>query len=140
MVQAQEVGDVDRINHWYMMDGYGGLKSKLYNLGLRIKCFIIIPLPAIFIFFFLNDPAPPEFYPLSLPAALPIYCRQLRAQRVLSALVFAWARAGKSSPAKMAMMATTTSNSISVNAGRGICRDNGEVVIVINNEIGRAHV
>src|SRR2546423_14586322 len=26
----------------------------------------------IFFFFFFNDPAPPEFYPLSLPDALPI--------------------------------------------------------------------
>src|SRR5437763_13516712 len=64
------------------------------------------------------------------------HCRQLLAQRVLSALVFALARAGKSSPAKMAMMATTTSNSISVNAGRRICRDNGEVVTVIIQWLG----
>src|SRR5256886_15315128 len=28
--------------------------------------------PVMFIFFFLNDPAPTEFYPLPLPAPLPI--------------------------------------------------------------------
>jgi hypothetical protein len=33
-------------------------------------------------------------------------------------LALAWANAGKSSAAKMAMMAITTSNSISVKAGR----------------------
>src|SRR5256886_12865141 len=33
---------------------------------------MITPYP--FYFFFLNDPAPPDIYPLSLHDALPIYC------------------------------------------------------------------
>src|SRR5256885_15059508 len=33
--------------------------------------------PLTFFFFFLNDPAPPESYPLPLPAALPIPPRAL---------------------------------------------------------------
>ena len=52
-------------------------------------------------------------------------------QSALSAFVLALARAGKSSPAKMAMMATTTSNSINVNAGRTIRGDNTDLAILI---------
>src|SRR5260370_31626207 len=33
----------------------------------------MIPPPPICLFFFFNDPATPEIYPLPLPAALPIY-------------------------------------------------------------------
>jgi hypothetical protein len=41
---------------------------------------------------------------------------QLLAHKVLTALLFARERAGKSMPAKMAMMAMTTSSSIKVKA------------------------
>src|SRR4051812_50230843 len=41
--------------------------------------FFSMVLPSfIFFFFFLNDPAPPEIYPLPLPDALPIYRRAAR--------------------------------------------------------------
>src|SRR5256886_11934824 len=40
------------------------------------------PLPSSFLlFFFFNDPATPEFYPLPLPAPLPIFPRRRLARR-----------------------------------------------------------
>src|SRR3989454_10239048 len=52
----------------------------LSHFGLHLPFFILLFLlsslpPHFFFFFFLNDPAPPEIYPLSLPDALPIYDR-----------------------------------------------------------------
>ena len=49
--------------------------------------------------------------------AIPI-CRRLFVQVVRAALSLALAKAGNNMAAKMAMMAMTTSNSMSVNAGR----------------------
>src|SRR2546428_12004037 len=43
-----------------------------FLISIRV-CHILI-----FFFFFLNDPAPPDIYPLPLPAALPIYLFHLR--------------------------------------------------------------
>src|SRR5256885_3651104 len=39
------------------------------------------PLPPFSCFFFLNDPPPPEIYPLSLPDALPIWAGRGRRAR-----------------------------------------------------------
>src|SRR2546426_10541126 len=41
--------------------------------------FSVLSLPPCLFFFFLNDPAPPEIYPLPLPDALPISCHARRA-------------------------------------------------------------
>src|SRR3989449_9041617 len=40
---------------------------------------VVVPHRVIFSFFFFNDPAPPEFYPLSLHDALPISGSMTRA-------------------------------------------------------------
>src|SRR5256712_10959600 len=47
----------------------------LFFVLLFAHYFIVFPplLSFCFFFFFFNDPAPPEIYPLPLPAALPIY-------------------------------------------------------------------
>src|SRR5688500_2909305 len=49
-------------------------------------------------------------------------CRRLFVQEVRLALFFALARAGRSMPARIAMMAMTTSNSMSVKARRRAVR------------------
>src|SRR3990170_3032611 len=57
---------------------------------LNIRFYRCAPLPALlsfhtphfFFFFFFNDPAPPEIYPLPLPAALPILARPPIPRRV----------------------------------------------------------
>src|SRR2546430_5238791 len=43
--------------------------------------FTLLPYPHFDFFFFLNDPAPPEIYPLPLPAALPISWLRARPER-----------------------------------------------------------
>jgi hypothetical protein len=48
---------------------------------------------------------------------IPIW-RKLEVHRACRALVFPFAKAGNSIPARMAMMATTTSSSINVKASR----------------------
>src|SRR5256885_3904749 len=42
-----------------------------FSLSMCFSYLIFIPI-CVFLFFFLNDPAPPEFSPLPLPAPLPI--------------------------------------------------------------------
>src|SRR3989454_9141491 len=44
--------------------------------------FVMPPSPPLFFFFFFNDPAPPEFYPLPLHAALPILTKRAMAPLV----------------------------------------------------------
>src|SRR2546425_9982327 len=50
-------------------------------INLPLNLFISHPPHDFYFFFFLNDPAPPEFSPLPLPAALPISCPPRRGRR-----------------------------------------------------------
>src|SRR5438552_1908455 len=59
------------------------------------------------------------------------HCFMLLWHRALSALVLALASAGNSNPARIAMMATTTSNSISVNAGRLFRHETEDIMSLI---------
>src|SRR5207249_10439569 len=59
------------------------------------------------------------------------HCFMLLWHRALSALVLALASAGNSIPARIAMMATTTSNSISVNAGRLFRHETEDIMSLI---------
>src|SRR5256885_229357 len=56
------------------------------------------PLRTIFFFFFLNDPAPPEIYPLSLHDALPIWSTpiSLRRRSIATAITLARPTVGMS--------------------------------------------
>src|SRR2546430_16329895 len=49
-------------------------------------------------FFFFNDPAPTEIYPLSLPAALPIFCGGVESERFGDGLTGAIEPAGDVDP------------------------------------------
>src|SRR5256886_3952339 len=46
--------------------------SGRHQYFLSLRLLLILTLPQFIVFFFLNDPAPPEIYPLPLHAALPI--------------------------------------------------------------------
>src|SRR2546430_15353935 len=48
----------------------------MFTVELRLPSLILIrATPPLALFFFFNDPAPPEIYPLSLPDAFPILPR-----------------------------------------------------------------
>src|ERR1035438_6256821 len=48
------------------------------SVGLLSSRALVLSSCSCLFFFFLNDPAPPEFYPFPLPAALPILLAALR--------------------------------------------------------------
>src|SRR2546430_15890052 len=99
-------------------------------------CLSNLTLPTLF-FFFLNDPAPPEIYPLPLHDAFPIWARPRASD---DAVVRAGRRPGAGNGDRRALGAVVRPGGVRPPAdrrGRGVPRPRRRAA---GAEIGRAHV
>src|SRR3989441_8548921 len=97
------------------------LSASLLILSILWIVWLIFSYSPSLFFFFLNDPAPPEIYPLSLPDALPIWPPRPvpRARRAAQSRSEAVARAGDAARAGAAAPAPGRAGGRHDQAGEG---------------------
>src|SRR2546422_9190752 len=105
-----------------------------------VSCLLRCVLFASFTFFFFNDTATPEIYPLSLPDALPILARDpvqvvaADAQEHAGRRLLEGPQRGRYSPPGLAQA------DLEENLGLPRPRQSGQHVLDVRSQIGRAHV